>query len=80
MKGVVIFNCKEPVVKTKVRYKISYNNSFGYSATWRKSDRQKNIDKLKETCLEHMRKSFKYLSELPDDKLLEILEEQEWDE
>ncbi len=64
----------------KIRYSLNFNRRFGYSATWRKGDRQKNIDKLKEDCLKGVRYNLKYLSELPDDKLLEILEEEEWDD
>jgi len=52
---------------------------FGYSASWREGDIQKNIDKLKEACLESVRKTLEYLSTLPDDKLLERLEEEEWE-
>lgn len=64
----------------KIRYELRFNKMFFYTATWRKGDRQKIIDKLKESCLEAVRKTLKHLSILPDDKLLEILEEQEFDD
>ncbi len=64
----------------KIRYSLKFNKMLGYSATWREGDRQVIIDELKKSCLEMMKKTLKYLSELPDDKLIEILEEQEYDE
>ncbi len=64
----------------KIRYSLNFNRRFGYSATWRKGDRQKNIDKLKESCLEAVRNSLRHLSQLRDEQLLEILEEEEYDD
>ena len=64
----------------KIRYSLKYNKSFGYSATWREVDGQERIDKLKDTCLDAVRNSFRHLSQLRDEQLLEILEELEWDD
>ncbi|KKN22687.1 hypothetical protein LCGC14_0912700 [marine sediment metagenome] len=64
----------------KIRYSLKYNKTFGYSATWKEGDKQVIIDKLKEECLHSIKYTLQHLSELPDDKLLEILEEQEYDE
>ena len=64
----------------KIRYSLKYNKSFGYSATWREGDRQVVIDKLKKSCLDAVRNSLKHLLELRDEQLLEMLEEQEYDD
>ncbi len=64
----------------KIRYSLKFNKSFGYSATWKEGDRQVIIDKLKQVCLSNIKYNLQHYSELPDDKLLEILEEQEYDE
>ena len=64
----------------KIRYSLKFNKTFGYSATWREGDKQKIIDKLKRSCLEGVRNNFKFLLELEDYKLLELLEEQEYDD
>ncbi len=53
---------------------------FFYSATWGEGDIQERIDKLKESCLSAVRNSLRHLSQLRDDKLLEILEEQEYED
>ncbi len=64
----------------RIRYSLRFNRIFSHSATWREGDRQKNIDKLKESCLEGVRNSLKHLSELRDEQLLGILEEQEFED
>ncbi len=64
----------------RIRYNLNFNRRFGYSVTWRKGDRQKNIDKLKEDCLNSVRNSLRHLSQLRDEQLLGILEEEEWDD
>ena len=64
----------------KIRYNLKFDRMFGNSATWREGDKQVIIDKLKKSCLEMMRKTLIYLSELPDDKLLEILHEEEYED
>jgi len=62
----------------RIIYNLNFRRTFGYSMTFTKGDKQEVINKLKGTCLEHVRHSLKYLSELPDDKLMEILEVQEY--
>ena len=52
---------------------------FLYACKYRKDDDRKIIEHLKEKCLEAIRNHLKYLSELPDDKLLEILDKEEYD-
>jgi len=75
-----IENCTMKQDDTKIRYSLRFNKNFGYSAKWRKGDKKIIIDTLKESCLKAMKHSLKYLSKLPDDKLLEILEVQEYEE
>lgn len=62
----------------KMRYKLTFDKSFGYSCVYREGDREKIIKILKDKCLETLKESFYYLSKLPDDKLLELLNIEEY--
>ena len=72
--------CTTCSFKPKRVYELRFNRAFHYAARWTKGDEQRKIDKLKKSCLEGVKYSLKYLSTLQDDKLLEILEEVEYDE